>query len=61
MSANRKQKDYMRVQEAADRLGVTRNTIMNRIAKGVYRAMTLGGVTFVRRADIEAAAQSLAA
>lgn len=61
MVKNRKQLEYMRPAEAAERLGVTRNTVMNRIAKGLYRAVTIGGVTFVRRDDIEAAALEQAA
>jgi hypothetical protein len=47
--------DYMRPSEAAKNLGVTRNTIMSRIAKGMYRGTTVGGMTFVARVDIEAA------
>jgi excisionase family DNA binding protein len=61
MVKNRKQLEYMRPAEAAERLGVTRNTVMNRIAKGLYRAVTIGGVTFVRREDIETAVLEKAA
>lgn len=51
----------MRVSEAAEVLDVTRNTVMNRIAKGLYRSETVAGVTFVWREDVEAAAALRAA
>jgi excisionase family DNA binding protein len=54
----RKQLEYMRPSEAAKALGVTRNTIMSRIAKGLYRGITVGGMTFVARADVEAAIEA---
>lgn len=55
MKTKRKQMELMRPSEAAKALGVTRNTIMTRIARGMYRSETVSGVTFVSRADIEAA------
>ena len=60
MTPPRKLSHYVRPSEAARTLGVTRHTIVARIARKMYRSLTIGGVTYVRREDIERAASATA-
>ena len=55
MTKARKLHDYIRPSEAAATMGVTRHTIMSRVARGLYRSVTVAGLTFVHRDDIERA------
>jgi hypothetical protein len=61
MTEDRKQPELMTPSKAARRLGVSRNTIMHRVATKQYRSEVVGGVTFVWSADIEAAVEDRAA
>lgn len=53
----RKSERLMRLTEAASTLGIARSTLRNRVWQGVFTAEDHGGVTFLIRAEIEAAAR----
>ncbi len=58
MARNREHKghEWMRAQDAAKRLGVTRPTVLAMVAREELRKLTIGGLVFVNRADVEARA-----
>lgn len=58
MTKARKLHGYIRPSEAAETLGVTRHTIMSRVARGLYRSVTVAGLTFVHRSDIAKAVKT---
>lgn len=53
MAKTDKRKDLMRITEAARVLGVSRSTVMYRIAQGRYGSETVAGLTFAKRQDVE--------
>ena len=57
----RKGHEWMRAQEAAKQLGVTRPTVLAMIARDELRSLAVGGLVFVNRADVEARAAKEAA
>ena len=58
----RKIHDWMRAQDAAAALGVTRPTVLAMVARGELSSLTVAGLVFVKRSEVEArAAQKKAA
>lgn len=50
--------EWLRMTDAARRLGVPRTTLINRVAKGDHKAKTVGGTLFVLVPVGEAALQA---
>ena len=58
----RKAHDWMRAQDAAKALDVTRPTVLAMVARRELASLTVAGLVFVRRSEVEAlAAQKRAA
>ena len=58
---DRKGRQWMRAQNAAKALGVTRPTVLAMIARGELRSQTVDELVFVKREDVEAWVQQKAA
>ena len=58
---DRKGHQWMRAQDAAKRLGVTRPTVLAMIAREELGSLSIGGLVFVSRADVDAKASRKAA
>ncbi len=52
----RKTHDWMRAQDAAKALGKTRPTILAMVARGELSSLTVAGLVFVKRSEVEARA-----
>jgi excisionase family DNA binding protein len=52
----RKAHDWMRAQDAARALGVTRPTVLAMVARGELSSLAVAGLVFVKRSEVEARA-----